>query len=215
VISTSPFVFGQVFPQPFEFPENGGYSLLQPGAHFQSLGKVPAVTGKTFDLTRFPARRGFEDLVMLVSDVAGPFARTAVTFPRERYVWFALKDPHVLRGTVLWISNGGRHYPPWNGRHINVMGLEEVTSYFHLGLAESARRNPFVRRGWPTCLRLDAAKPLVVNYIMGVARTPMGFDRVVSIRQAPGKRGIVLKSPNGRQAEASVHTDFLQAGSGW
>ena len=162
-VTTSRFVYGQVFPQAFELPENLGYSWLKPGAEFKSLERVPTQNGETADLTRYPARRGFEDLVMLVSDAKAPFAWTAVSFPRERYVWFALKDPRVLRETVFWLSNGGRHYPPWNSRHVNVMGLEEVTSYFHLGLAESARTNPISRKGFPTCLALNPKKPLVVS----------------------------------------------------
>jgi hypothetical protein len=214
-VSTSRFVYGQVFPQAFELPENRGYSWLKPGAEFKSLEKVPTQSGQTADLTRYPARRGFEDLVMLVSDAEAPFAWTAVSFPRERYVWFALKDPRVLRETVFWLSNGGRHYPPWNSRHINVMGLEEVTSYFHLGLAESARKNPISRKGFPTRLVLNPSKPLVVPYIMGMAGIPAGFDRVVSIRAGRGKRTILLKSASGKQAQAAVDVSFLQAGAGW
>jgi hypothetical protein len=120
-----------------------------------------------------------------------------------------------LRETVFWLSNGGRHYPPWNSRHINVMGLEEVTSYFHLGLAESARKNSISRKGFPTCLALNPKKPLVVPYIMGVAGIPAGFDRVVSIRAGRGKRTILLKSASGKQAQAAVDVSFLQAGAGW
>jgi hypothetical protein len=215
LLSTSRFEYGQVFPQAFESPENGGYSWLKAGAEFKSLRKVPTVTGGTTNLTRYPARRGFEDLIMLVSNAAVPFAWTAVTFPKERYVWFALKDPRVLRETVFWLSNGGRHYPPWNGRHVSVMGLEEVTSYFHLGLAEAARKNPVSRKGYPTCLTLNARKPLVVNYIMGVAAIPARFDRVSAIQATQGKQAILLKSASGRQAEAAVDLGFLQAGAGW
>ena len=212
-VSTSRFVYGQVFPQAFELPENRGYSWLEPGAEFKSLRKVPTQKGGTADLTRFPARRGFEDLVMLVSDAKAPFAWTAVTFPGERYAWFALKDPRVLRETVFWLSNGRRHYPPWNSRHINVMGLEEVTSYFHLGLAESARANPISRKGFPTCLALNPKKPLVVPYIMGIADVPAGFDRVVSLRPVKGNGAILLKSASGKQAQAAVDVNFLQAQS--
>jgi hypothetical protein len=215
LISTSPFVYAQVFPGAFEAPENGGYSLLKRGAEFKSLAKVPTITGETADLTRFPARRGYEDLVMLVSDTEVPFAWTAVAFPKERYVWFALKDPQVLRETVFWISNGGRHYPPWSSRHVNVMGLEEVTSYFHFGLAESAQKNPLSRKGFPTCLKLSPSKPLVVPYIMGVASIPAGFDQVASIHAVPGKQSILLKSASGRRVEAAVDVEFLQAGAGW
>jgi hypothetical protein len=215
LVSTSRFVYGQVFPQAFELPENRGYSWLKPGAEFTSLEKVPALTGETADLTRYPARRGFEDLVMLVSDAEAPFAWTAVSFPKERYVWFALKDPRILREAVFWLSNGGRHYPPWNSRHINVMGLEEVTSYFHFGLAESARQNPISRKGFPTCLILNPKTPLVVPYIMGVAGIPAGFDRVASIQSARGGQAIRLESASGKKVNTAVDLAFLQAGAGW
>jgi hypothetical protein len=208
-LSTSRFVHGQVLPQPLESAEQGGYSCLKPGAEFDSLEAVPMSNGEKADLSRYPARRGYEDLVMLVSEDTAPWAWTAVAFPRQRFVWFALKDPRVLRETVLWISNGGRHYPPWNGRHVNVMGLEEVTSYFHLGLAESARRNPISARGYPTCLRLDARQPLVVNYIMGVAGIPAGFDRVVSIQSLPGHNAIALHSASGKRSETPVDLGFM------
>jgi len=208
-ISTSRFTRGQVVPRPFEFAEQKGYSCLKPGAEFDSLEAVPMLTGETADLSRYPARRGYEDLVMLVSDAAAPFAWTAAAFPKERFVWFALKDPRVLRETIFWISNGGRYYSPWSGRHVNVMGLEEVTSYFHYGLAESARKNPLSAAGVPTCLRLDPRKPLVVNYVMGVAGIPAGFDRVVSIEALPGNRAIVLRAAGGQRAEAPVDLEFV------
>ena len=79
-------MYAQVLPRPFELPEKRGYSRLKTGAQFESLEEVPMVTGETADLTRYPARRGFEDLVMLVSDADAPFAWTAVAFPSERFV---------------------------------------------------------------------------------------------------------------------------------
>lgn len=209
LLSTSAFVYGQVLPMPFESPEKAGYSSLKVGAEFKSLDAVPMASGEKADLSRYPARGGFEDLVMLVNDDKVPFAWTAVAFPKERFVWFALKDPRVLRETVFWISNGGRHYPPWNSRHVRVLGLEEVMSFFHLGLAESARKNSISDKGFPTCLRLDPKKPLAVNYIMGVARIPAGFDRVTSIQSRPGSDGIVLESASGKRADAKVNLDFL------
>ena len=207
VVSTSPFAYGQVFPEPMERPENRGYSILKPSAEFEALSAVPTVTGERADLSRYPSRRGYEDLVMLVSDDRVPFAWTAVTFPKRRYAWFALKDPRVLRSTIFWISNGGRHYAPWNGRHLNVMGLEEVTSYFHPGLAESVADNPIAKRGYPTHVHLDPQTPLVVNYVMGVAPVPTGFDRVDAIDEADG--GVTLRC-GGRSVHVPVDLAFLQ-----
>jgi len=215
MISTSRIVHGQVFPEPLESSEQGGYYSLKPGAVFKSITAVPTLQGGKADLSRYPARRGFEDLVMLVSDAKVPFAWTAVAFPKQRFVWFALKDPRVLRETIFWLSNGGRHYPPWNGRHVNVMGLEEVTSFFHPGLAESARSNEITARGFPTFLRLDPQKPLIIAYIMGVARIPEGFDRVASIKRQPGNQAIALRSASGKEVLAPVDLEFLLRKGRW
>jgi len=207
LIDTSPISFGQVLPVPFEKPAEGGYTSLKKGAVFSSLDHVPTADGTVTDLSRYPARRGFEDLVMVAHEATPDFAWTAVTFPEQRYVWFALKDPRVLRSTVLWISNGGRHYAPWNSRHVSVMGLEDVTSYFHLGLAESARPNPVSKRGIATCLTLKAGAPLTVNYIMAVAAIPKNWGRVKAIQ--PDAQGVTLHSTNGRSVHAALDTGFL------
>jgi len=207
VVSTSRFTRAQVFPGEFESPENRGYNALKRGATFRSLAKVPLATGGTTDLSVYPARRGFEDLVMLTGDAALPFAWNAVTFPVQRYAWFALRDPRVLRHTVLWISNGGRHYAPWNGRHTGVMGIEDITGYFHHGLAESVRANPLSRRGIPTTVKLSPRQPTVVNYIMGAVAVPAGFDRVSDIRAV--KDGIELVAANGKRARAEADLAWL------
>lgn len=206
-IATSPIRFGQVFPYDFEKPENGGYSALKTGAPFKRLSRVPTATGDKADLTRYPARRGFEDLVQVINNPNDKLAWTAVTFPKQRYTWFALKDPKVLSGTIFWISNGGRHYAPWNGRHVNVLGLEDVTSYFHIGLAASARANEFKRQGFSTTLRLTPSRPLTINYIMGVVATPAGFDEVKRIRAEDDR--VILTAQNGKQVTAPLAIDFL------
>jgi hypothetical protein len=208
IVSTSRFVHAQVLPELFERPENRGYQSLQPGATFHSLSEVPLLAGGKTDVSTFPARRGYDDLVMLTADPNLPFAWNAVTFPRERHVYFALRDPRVLRHTLLWISNGGRHYPPWNGRHTAVMGIEDTTSYFHLGLAESAKPNALNRRGIPTAVALSASKPIAVSYVIGVVAIPAGFDRVKSIR--PVTDGIELTAANGKRARALVDLTFLK-----
>lgn len=212
-ISTSPLVLGQVCPEVFERPEKGGRSALKIGAEFESLDRVPLESGNHADLTVYPARPGYEDLVMVVSDADVPFAWTTVTFPKERYVWFAFKNQRILRETIFWLSNGGRSYAPWNGRHTGVLGIEDVTSYFHFGLAEASRKNPVADKGFPTHLELDPLHPLVVPYIMGVAPIPPGFDRVVAIDEA--EDGVALRSASGQIAPVTVELDFLNPEIRW
>ncbi len=209
IVSTSRFIHAQVYPHPVEKPENKGYSILKPGATFKTLTKVPTITGQTTDVSRYPARRGYEDILMLINDPKQWLGWTAVTFPKQRYVWFGLKNTAVLNATLCWISNGGRHYAPWNGRHINVMGLEEVTSYFHEGLAASARHNPLSRRGFPTSNNLRPDREYHVKYIMGVAEIPAGFDRVASITPDKDYQHITLTSASGKKVRSQIDVSFL------
>ena len=211
LVSTSRFVYGQVYVEEMELPEKRGYSCLQPGAEFQSLSSVAMARGGVANLEVYPARRGYEDLVMMVADPDLPFGWTAVVFPEERFVWFALKDQRVLRNTIFWMSNGGRYFAPWNGRHVNVLGIEDVTAYFHYGLAESAAPNPISEKGYPTCVRLDASRPLVVNYIMAAAVIPDGFDRVADITVGKGGDSVVLTSSSGKTTETTIDMGFLGA----
>ncbi len=208
-IACSGFRFGQVLPARFEDPVRGGYSSLRPGAVFRDLRRVPRADGGFADLTRYQAREGFEDLVLLATRPARPVAWTAVVFPREGYLWFALKNPAQLAATVLWHSNGGRHYPPWNGRHRHVLGLEEVTANFDLGLAASARPNPLSRRGVPTTVTLRPDRPLRIPYVMGVTAIPRGFDAVRRVRFGPDH--LVFVSGSGRTARQAIDWSFFSA----
>ena len=207
-VSVGGWAWGQVLPDAFENPADGGYSSLKPGARFDSLSVVPLAIGGGADLSRYPARSGFEDLVMLMGKPGRSLGWSAVTFPRERWVFLQLKNPEVLRHTVLWHSNGGRHYAPWNGRHRGVLGLEETTSYFHLGQAESARPNALSRAGYPTAVALSPEKPLRVAHIFAVAAIPRGFDIVADVQAVAG--GIVITAGNGRIAKMPLDTGFLR-----
>lgn len=208
LISVSKFKYGQVLPVMFEDPAQGGYQCLKPGAIFTSLSKVPRLDGSVADLSVYPARLGFEDLVMVCADTKGPFAWSAAVYPEERMVWFALKDPEKLASTVLWHSNRGRHYSPWNGRHVGVLGIEEVTAYFALGLADSVKPNPVSKKGIPTYRTFKADETFSIPYIMAAAKIPAGFDHVKSID--PVKEGMVrLTSKSGKKVEAKVAWEFL------
>lgn len=206
-LSAAPFARGQVFPGNFEDPSRGGYSSLKAGALFRSLKRVPLAAGGFADLSRYPAREGFEDLVMISSKPATEFAWTAAVFAKAGYVWFSLRDPRVLASTVLWHSNGGRHYPPWNGRHRGVLGVEDVTANFHFGLAESATPSPVSKAGIPTCVQLGKEAPLVVSSIMGVAPLPKGFETIAMIGRVDG--GIELRSPEKKTVRVELDTGFL------
>ncbi|MDR3212129.1 MAG: hypothetical protein LBU79_09465 [Planctomycetota bacterium] len=209
LISTSRFKYGQVAPGAFETAETFGYQSLKPGATFTSLSKVPRLDGTTADLSVYPARLGFEDLVLLYSDPKGDFAWSAAVYPEKKLVWFALKNANKLASTILWHSNHGRYYSPWNGRHVGVIGIEEVTGYFAQGLIPSIRQNSLTKQGMKTNYEFKADELFSVPYITAAARVPAGFDHVKSI--LPLKEGVVrLTSKSGKSVDSQVAWQFLQ-----
>ena len=204
-VSVSPFIRGQVAPQPIEVPP-AGRSALQSGALFDDLRTVPRADGGMADLSRYPVRPGYEDIVQVFADPTLDLAWSAVSLPSRGYCWFSLRDPRVLTGTLLWHSNGGRLYPPWNGRHRNVLGIEDVTSYFHLGREASVVDNPATAAGQTTALPGD----LDVRTLWGVAAIDEGFGRVVQIATHPGH--ITMTDHTGRSVRTSASPDFLATG---
>jgi hypothetical protein len=87
--------------------------------------------------------------------------------------------------------------------------LEEVTSWFHLGLAESAAKNAISDKGYPTSATLKPGEPFTISYIMGIAKIPPGFDRVQSIEAEANQRQIILRAASGKSAKAAVDLAFL------
>jgi hypothetical protein len=208
IIDMSPPVAGFTTPWPVEEPANGGYPSLKTGVEITDRARVPTERGGTVDLTRYPTPRGFEDLVCFVSDGSRRLAFSAVSVPDEGWLYFQLKDPRVLAETVLWMSNGGRHYPPWSGRVTSVLGLEEVTGFFHYGKAMSAGENFFRERGFPTVCELGPGRELTVRFVSGVAAIDRGFTGVVDIVPR-GQNAISIRGRGGESIEVPCRAGFL------
>ena len=206
-VSTSPIEFGMTNPSRFSDPAKREYQALAIAAPFTDLAHVPLLEKGTgdADLTRLPERQGYADLVQVVNKQDAT-AWTCATRTDEGWLWYALKDPRVLRSTLLWIENRGRHGSPWNGRN-NCLGLEDVTSFFADGLAASAGANLLTRRGVPTAIEFTADKPTEIRYIQGVTRVPEGFGKVVAAEYAPG--AVTFVAEGGERVTVPVRHEFL------
>jgi hypothetical protein len=200
-VSVSPFRFGQVKPEAFSDPLRREYGALKTGARFRSLDKVPLAAGGFTSLAEYPARQGFEDLVLMAAR-PGDFAWTAATL--DGYVWIALKDPRVLPSTLFWISNGGRHGEPWNGRHLRRLGLEEICGHFCDGL-EISRQDRLAREGIPTTALFRPRETRSVKVIHLVHPVPAGFGRVESVERDAKGTAILVR---GKGAKAVVPVDW-------
>lgn len=203
-VSTSAFRWASTYHGLFADPVNKEYQSLRPGALFDSLEAVPMMDGGSADLTRYPARQGFEDLVMLVNEQGeAPFAWTACVL--DGYVWFSLKKTCDFPATLFWISNGGRHSEPWNGRHLKRLGLEEVCSYF-CDDVEISRRDLLAQEGIPTTRAFDGL-PVSLKLIHAVALVSDRFDLVTEI--LPGEGFVELVSQSGVRVEVPLEWEFL------
>jgi len=211
-VATGPIEFGMTNPSRFSDPAKGEYQSLAIAAPFTDLTRVPLLENGAgdADLTRLPARRGHADLVQVVNRPEG-IAWTCATRTDEGWLWYALKDPRVLRSTLFWIENHGRHGSPWLGRN-NCLGLEDVTTFFADGLAASAATNLLTRRGVPTVLEFSADKPTEIRYIQGVCRVPPGFGKVVGAEFAPS--AVTFTAEGGQQVTVPVRHEFL-TGAAW
>ncbi|GAA5484061.1 hypothetical protein [Haloferula sargassicola] len=180
-VSLSPFRWASVYPGRFSDPSRLEAGALMPGGRFVDLREVPLAGGGTTDLTRYPAREGFDDLVMMVSSPNAEkqlFAWSAAVM--DGYLWFSLKNPADFPATLLWISNGGRHAPPWNGRHLARMGIEEVCSHFSDGV-DVSRGDLLAEESIPTTRWFDRDQEVQLRIVQGVAATAEKFGVVASI----------------------------------
>ena len=193
-VNTSPFKFGSVKPEAFSNPLNREYGALKTGARFSSLDKVPLAAGGTTSLNDYPARQGFEDLILLANR-ADDFAWTAASL--DGYVWISLKDPRTLPATLFWISNGGRHADPWNGRHLRRLGLEEICGHYSDGL-DVSRKDLLKGQGVPTTAYFRAKEAKTIRVIHLVHPVPKGFGKVEAIDRGADGTDITVHGATGR-----------------
>lgn len=193
-------------PEPVETPPHGRPLLLNDQA-ITDLRTAKRADGGHADLTVYPTADGYEAIWMLVNDQTQSFAWTAATSQTEGWIWFGLKNPSVLPQTLMWFSNGGRDYAPWNGRHKRVIGLEEICGYFHLSHAKSAGENPVAAAGSPTAVDLQPNGVVSISYLFGLADAPSGFGAVTDIRETTG--GVMLSDAAGHTAFGACDTSFI------
>lgn len=207
-VSVSPFYWGSSYTSLFSDPANGETQALVPGARFTDLQEVPLIAGGTTDLTRYPAREGNDDLVMMASVPATaeqPFAWSAAVL--DGWAWFCLKNPADFPCTLFWISNGGRSREPWNGRHLGRIGVEEVCSHFANGL-EVSRQDLLAADGVPTTRHFQGDETVSLRLIQAVAPIPPGFGRVVEIVPRDAY-SVLITGESGDVVTASVDWKFV------
>lgn len=209
-LSFSPKRWAETPGKPLEDDPARGRSALAYPARSDVLAAFPRADGGTADLTAYPIDDGHEDFVMLVEAEGSSLGWSAAVRPDEGDMALMLKNPAELPVTMLWYSNGGRFYAPWNGRHRNVLGIEDGCTWGGNGHAASIASNPLDEAGVPTAIRLDPAGRVEVRHIIGALPIPEGWDAAADI--GTDGRMLVVTDRSGRTLSVPFDSGFLSEG---
>lgn len=187
-------------------PANGRSALAYP-SRFEDLHAAPLAAGGTADLTQYPIAERHEDFAALVEAEGSRLGWATVARPDQGDLFVSLKDPSELPLTMLWFSNGGRTYAPWNGRHVGVLGIEEGRTYAGYGLNASVAPNPLSREGIPTSLTLRTDGEVSVRNVIGAIALPQGWARIGQISSAAA--GLVIETAEGGRVTVPFDPGFL------
>lgn len=191
-----------------EQPLEPGRSCLAYPTRSTDLENVAGANGERVDLTRWPIGTRNEDFVTLIEAPGAAAGWSAVIRENEGDIVFCLKDPSVLPVTMLWFSNGGRDYAPWNGRHMGVTGIEDGCSPALGGEAAAGLPNPIADEGVATGLALAEGRRHVVRHVIGAVPRPAGWDTVADI--SVGSDTLTILDGAGRHMQLPWHRDFLK-----
>jgi hypothetical protein len=151
-----------------------GRSRLAYPRRSEDAAEFPAADGATVNLHRYPWGEAHEDFVAGVEEPASALGWTAVVRPFEGDLYLSLRNPAQLPMTMLWQSNGGRDYAPWNGRHRGCLGVEEGAALPMLGLSSRETPDPLTAAGQPGLVTLDPQGTVDIRHIIGCIAWPEG-----------------------------------------
>ncbi|QBY00332.1 hypothetical protein E2K80_05920 [Rhodophyticola sp. CCM32] len=151
---------------------------MQPDLH------LPCEDGSDWDLHSYPAGHAVEDFVILAEERGRHLGWTALMREAEDDMLLVLKDPRILPVTMLWISNGGRDFSPWNSRHTGVLGIEDGIAVGATGLKASLAENRLTAMGVPTALTLGPTH--VIRHAMVSLPRPPGWAELREVTIGDG-----------------------------
>ena len=152
----------------------GGRSCLAYPRRSEDAAEFPGADGGMVNLHRYPWGERHEDFVAGIEDPASRLGWTAVVRPAEGDLFLSLRNPALLPMTMLWHSNGGRDYAPWNGRHTGCLGVEEGAALPMLGLSARETPDPLTAAGQPGLVTLNPEGTVEVRHIIGAIAWPEG-----------------------------------------
>lgn len=143
-----------------------GRSYLKPDQRGRSLSRLKSATGAIIDACFIPFPTDSEDLILLsCTDGCVSLLRHDLGYKVD-VNW----DHTELPSCLLWLSNRGRHYAPWDQR-VCAVGIEPVAAAFDLGLDHSrSSLNPLARNGIASTIQLLKGEVWKTSYSISVQK---------------------------------------------
>ncbi|GHD16233.1 hypothetical protein ACFOEZ_15340 [Tianweitania populi] len=185
-------------------PSRGRYSLAYPAQ--ADLTAFPLADGGTADLRIYPPAERHEDFLTLAEAEGSALGWTTISRHAERDMLIVLKQPDILPVTMLWMSNGGRDYAPWNSRHVGVLGIEDACASAS-GHAVSLGENALTRQGIPTAFPLGESD-VVVRQVFGVTPLADTHNPVRSVEAESGTLAVTFE--DGARTSLPYDETFLR-----
>jgi hypothetical protein len=206
-LAVSPKERAQTPSDALEADPSRGRSVLAYPAKTADLTAFPLANGAVADLTRYPVAENHEDFLTLVEKPGSRLGWSVVSRKAEQDRILVLKRPDVLPVTMLWMSNGGRDYAPWSGRHTGVLGIEDGRASAS-GHADSVRENELNRSGIPTSFDLASQQRIVMRQIVGACAAGQGEGRLSDVSmQDDGS--LILHFRDGGTRKLACDPEFL------
>ena len=187
-------------------PQYAGHGLWALNQTRPDLHLSRCDTPSLWDLRDYPAAHPVEDFCLLVEAEGATLGWTVLMRHAEDDMLVVLKDARTQPVTMLWVSNGGRDFSPWNGRHTGVIGIEDGCAAGGGGLARALGANRVTAFGVPTALPLGP-RHTIRHAMMSLPR-PAGWSDVTGITL--DKEQITLTEIGGQSVSHPFETGFFQ-----
>jgi hypothetical protein len=145
--------FGNAQPRVWTYPipAEPGRSVLKPDQRGVALSEVLDHEGQFCDILSQPFGQDSEDLLLLT----GTDGHVCLDNLDEGYRVTVEWDVEKLPSVMLWLSNQGRHFAPWNGRH-RAIGIEPLAGVFDFGTTLTQAQTPMHKASVTTGIDLAA-----------------------------------------------------------
>lgn len=136
-----------------------GISHALPHTPFAALDAVPCRDGSTLDCTSLPLPYDTEEIVQMYESAGEARIFRKAHDKTVVFTWDSTKLPSCL----LWMSNRGRAYFPWNSSNV-CLGIEPIASAWDSPELSVKGDEVLKSRGIKTLLDLDPKQPVVLNF---------------------------------------------------